>query len=271
VGATATPFASVSAGAPTFIDDPPSASSLLPAVALEGRGESAPEGQETDSSTPLPLLLKKVFSHFQSCEVEGLDDNLLWECVAEVLGDLFFASNLAISKTQESKDLEVKMVKLEEDFAARAKVFPNRETALFMELASLCRSEKDARKDLQDKNLEAVELEAKILPLRTRTVELDDIVAGVKEKVANLENKSTQREILLGQVEGELVKKTESLAREIESLRRTEEELTNDAAAAYGEGFQDAIAQFACTYPEVDPSLFDESKCVVDGQIVPRE
>jgi len=68
-----------------------------------------------------------------------------------------------------------------------------------------------------------------------------------------------------------LAKKTESLVGAIESLRRTEEELTNDAVAAYGEGFQDVVAQFACAYPEVDPSLFDESKCVVDGQIVPRE
>jgi len=70
-------------------------------------------------------------------------------------------------------------------------------------------------------------------------------VAELKEKVANMESRSTQREILLGQVEGKLVEKTESLARAIESLRRTEEELTNDGVAAYGEGFQDAITQFA--------------------------
>jgi len=154
---------------------------------------------------------------------------------------------------------------------ARTKVFANRETALYLELASLRQSEKDAKKALQDKSLEAVELEAKILPLRTCTVELDDIVADLKENVANLADRSTQREVLLGQVEGDLAEKTESLARATKSLRRTDEELTNDAAAAYGEGFQDAVAQFSCAYPEVDPSLFDESKCVVDGQIVSRE
>ena len=192
--------------------------------------------------------------------MESLDDNLLQERVAEVLEDLLFASNLALSRTQASKDLEVKMAKLEEDFAARTKVFANRETALYLELASL-----------HDKGLKVVELEAKILPLRTRTIELDDIVAGLKLKVANLEDRSTHREILLGQVQGELAEKTESLAGAIESLKRTKEELTNDAVAAYGEGFQDAIAQFACAYPEVDPSLFDESKCVVDGQIMPQE
>jgi len=197
VGVIAAPSASVSAGATTFIDHPPSASSPLPAVALESGGESAPGGQETESSPPLPLLLKRVLSRFQSCRVEGLDDNLLRERVAEVIGDLMFASDLALSRTQASKDLEVKMAKLKEDFAARTKVFANRETALYLELASLRQSEKDSKKALQDKSLEAVELEAKILPLRTRTVELDDIVAELREKVANIEDKSTQREVLL--------------------------------------------------------------------------
>ena len=49
------------------------------------------------------------------------------------------------------------------------------------------------------------------------------------------------------------------------------EELTNDAADAYGKGFQDAIAQFACVHLEVDLDPFSESKCVVDGQLVLRE
>jgi len=191
--------------------------------------------------------------------VEGLEDNLLWERVAEVLGDLLFASNLALSRTQEFEDFKVKMAKLEEDFATRTKVFANREIALYLELASLRQYEKDAKKALQDKSLEAVELEAKILPICTRTVELDDIVAELKEKVANLENRSMQREILLGQVKAELAEKTESLAEAIESLKRTKKELTNDAAAAYSEGFQDVVAQFACAHPEVDLTLFDES------------
>jgi len=203
--------------------------------------------------------------------VEGLCENLLQERVAEVLGDFLFASNLTHSRTQESEDLKVRVAKLEEDLAIRTKIFTNRETALYLELASLHQSEKDAKKALQDKGLEAVELEARILPLRTRAVELEDIVAELKGKVANLEERGTQREILLGRVEGELAEKTESLAGAIESFRRTEEELTNDATEAYGEGFQDAVAQLACAHPEVDLTLFGESKCVVDGQIVPRE
>jgi len=63
--------------------------------------------------------------------------------------------------------------------------------------------------------------------------------------------------------------KTESLAETIKSFKKTEEELTNDVVDAYGEGFQDVIAQFACVNPEVDLTPFGESKCVVDGQILP--
>jgi len=68
-----------------------------------------------------------------------------------------------------------------------------------------------------------------------------------------------------------LAEKTKSLAGTLESFKKTEEELTNDVVDAYGEGFQDAIAQFACEHPEVDLTPFGESKCVVVGQIVPRE
>ena len=65
---------------------------------------------------------------------------------------------------------------MKEDFATRARVFANRETALYLEMVNLRQIEKDVKKVLQDKSLEAVELEAKILPLRTRTIELDDLV-----------------------------------------------------------------------------------------------
>ena len=64
----------------------------------------------------------------------------------------------------------------------------------------------------------------------------------MQAKMLKLEERVTQREVLLGKVEGELAEK-------VELFKKTEEELTNNAANAYGEGFQDAIAQFACVHP----------------------
>jgi len=135
---------------------------------------------------------------------------------------------------------------------------------MYVKLGSLRQDEKKAKKALRDKSQEAVQLEAKILPLRTNVIELEVLVAEMKGKMAKLEERGTQREVLLGQVEGELAEK-------IESFRKTEEELTNDVVDAYDEGFQDAIAQFSCVHPEVNLTPFGESKCVVDGQLVLRE
>ena len=61
------------------------------------------------------------------------------------------------------------------------------------------------------------------------------------------------------------------LAQKIELFKQTEEELTNDAANAYGAGFEDPMAQVACVHPEMDLSPFVEMKRVIDGQLVPNE
>ena len=102
------------------------------------------------------------------------------------------------------------MVKLEEEISVNAKTFANREMTMYVEMASLRKTEKDAKKALQDKSQEALQLEAKILPLRTNVIELEGLVEEMKEKMARLEERATQREVLLGQVEGELVEKVES-------------------------------------------------------------
>jgi len=77
-------------------------------------------------------------------------------------------------------------------------------------------------------------------------VDLEEKVKEMQEKMAKLEERATQCEVLLGKVEGELAEK-------VELFKKTEEDLTNDVADAYGEGFQDAIAQFSCVHLEADP------------------
>ena len=107
-------------------------------------------------------------------------------------------------------------------------------------------------------------MEAKILPLCNKVVDQEEKVEGMQSKMERLEEGATQREVQLGQVEWELAEK-------IELFKKTEEDLNNDVVDAYSEGFQDSIAQFACMHPEGDLSPFDESKCVVGGQLVLRE
>ena len=78
---------------------------------------------------------------------------------------------------------------------------------------------------------------------------MEEKVEEVQTKMAKMEERATQREVQLGQVDVELAQK-------IELFKQTEEELTNDVADAYDAGFQDAITQFACVHPEVDLSPF---------------
>jgi len=53
--------------------------------------------------------------------------------------------------------------------------------------------------------------------------------------MAKLEERATRHEVQLFQLEGEPTQK-------IELFKQTEEELTNDAANAYGAEFEDAMA-----------------------------
>jgi len=131
-------------------------------------------------------------------------------------------------------------------------------------LTSLRQSEKEVKRFLFEKSRQALQPEAKILPLCNEVVDLKEKVEDMQTKMAKLEERATQHEVQLGQVEGELAEK-------IELFQKTEEELTNDVTDAYGEGFQDAMTQFACVHPEMDLSAFAESKWVVEGQLVPRE
>ena len=131
-----------------------------------------------------------------------MSGTLTQDRMVDDLGDFLIASNLALDRAQEAEDVKVRMAKLEEKLSTQAKTVAYRETAMYVELGSLHQAEKDAKKALQ--------LEVKILPLRTNMIELEELVVEMKGKVAKLEERATQREVLLGQVEGELAEKVES-------------------------------------------------------------
>jgi len=65
--------------------------------------------------------------------------------------------------------------------------------------------------------------------------------------MARLEERATQQEVRLGQLEGELVRKDELFS-------QMKKELGIDSVGAYGAGFEDAMAQVACVHPGVDLS-----------------
>jgi len=122
-------------------------------------------------------------------------------------------------------------------------------------LSCLHQSEKDINKRLFDKGQENLQLEAKILPLRNRVIELEEEVEGTKAK---MEERATQQEVQFGRVEGKLTEK-------VEQFNKTEAKLMEDVVDAYEAGFEDALAQVAYVHPELDISPSAVSKRVVDG------
>jgi len=122
---------------------------------------------------------------------------------------------------------------------------------LHQELANLRQTEKEIKRLL-------------LLPLCNEVIELKEKAEEIHSKMARLEERATQQEVQLGQLDGEL-------AHKVELFKQTEEELTNDVANAYGAGFEDAMAQVACVHPKMDLSPFEVTKRVIDGQLVAKE
>ena len=156
------------------------------------------------------------------------------------------------------------MLKLREESTLQAKKLSQRETALHQELANLCQIEKDIKNLLFEKSQEALLAHSKILPLRNKVIELKEKAEETQAEMAKMEERATQQEVQLGQLEGEL-------AHKVELFKQTEEELTNDADDAYGVGIEDGITQVVCVHLEMDLTPFEVTKQVVDGQLVAKE
>jgi len=172
---------------PLFRDNPLNASSSLDLIVHEGGGETAPEYCPMPPAPELPTFLQQALKCFQDKEMlESLRGNLLQDRVAYGLGEFLVASSLALSKAQEAQELQVRMVKVEEELALKTKAFSNRETTMYQELPSLRQSEKDVKKLLFNKSHEVVQLEAKILPLCNNVIDLEEKVEGMEAKMAKL-------------------------------------------------------------------------------------
>jgi len=117
--------------------------------------------------------------------------------------------------------------------------------------------EKDLAKRLHDKGQEAVQLEAKILPLRARVIEQEDEAEQTKAKMTKLEERATNREVQLGHVEVELTQHAGNFKKA---------EMIEDTADAYAAGFEDTLAQVACAHPEMDTSPFATSNVSWTGR-----
>jgi len=68
-----------------------------------------------------------------------------------------------------------------------------------------------------------------------------------------------------------LAAKDQELASQAKQSKKAEQELVNDAAGAFANGFVEALAQAACANPRIDVSGCSPLNEVVEGKIVPVE
>jgi len=131
----------------------------------------------------LLAILQHALKCFQEKEaVEALNGNLLRDRMGQSLGE-FLVNSLAFVSQAEAR--------MKGELSLQAQIFANREMALNQELSSLRQSEKDTKKLLFDKGWEALQLEAKILPLQNKVIDLEEQAKGAKENMAKLKERAT--------------------------------------------------------------------------------
>jgi len=176
------------------------------------------------------------------------------------------------------------------------------EDAMDAKLRSTCKEASDLCQKLHLQVQEKIDLERKLVPYKLKVADLEAAKKADATKMENLERRSADWEVLLGKVEKERddavaelanareeatkiaaelaqardegKKATEDLARareETEELKKQAQELEQSTAQVLTAGFDAALEQVACQYPELDLSMVPICNEVVDGKIVPSE
>jgi len=89
---------------------------------------------------------------------------------------------------------------------------------------------------------------------------------------AQAESKKVAEDLLQArETTEELKKRAEELEQQTKGLKKQTEELELSSAQILATGFDAALEQFACQYPDLDLSMVSLNNEVVDGKIVPSE
>ncbi|XP_068476520.1 uncharacterized protein [Phaseolus vulgaris] len=147
------------------------------------------------------------------------------------------------------------------------------EDAMSIELRVARKEATDVRHKVQLLAQEKIELESKLVPYRVKVADLEALIKADAARVKNLEKRSAM-EVFLGKVEKE---RDDTMAKLAEA-KEENGKITTQLAQAQAEskkilaaGFDAALEQFACLYPDLDLSMVSLNNEVVDGKIVPSE
>ncbi|XP_068464067.1 uncharacterized protein [Phaseolus vulgaris] len=282
---------------------PPRLEAPLAVQAQEGGGESQHQTPPAPpaSASSLPDPFKETLGPFAAQLKTMAEDlpSLVSRAVKDSLKKLqeenseLKESNLMIRAEAEKLTCNLLMNEMEHS---------RLEDALDAEIRNTRNEASDLRQKLHLQLQEKIDLESKLVPFRVKVADLEAARKAEASRVERIEKRSADREILLGKVEanrdkalaelsqareeatkvaaelaqarGESKKATEELARaheEKEGLKNQIHELEQSAAQILTSGFEAALEQMSCQYPELDLSMLSICNEVVDGKIVPSE
>jgi len=155
------------------------------------------------------------------------------------------------------------------------------------------KAKEEASKRLHEAGQAHAEFLGQVVPLRVQIVDLKDTVETSKAQQKKLEDHCVDRELKLGATEAaleakvkafdlleaelraELVKafaaKDQELASQAEHFKKVEQELVQNVAGAFADGFAEALVQAACANLGIDVSECSPMNEIVEGKIVALE
>jgi len=189
--------------------------------------------------------------------------------------------------------LEKECASLKEEKQTLERHWARQEEAYKDSLKEAQKAKDAASKRLHEVGQTYTKLLGQVVPLRVEIADLKDAAKTFEAKMKKLEDQCVDREVKLGVTEAALEAKTKAfdlleaefvklqaesvkaleakdqeLASQAEHFKKAEQELVNDVAGAFADGFAEALAQAACVNPGIDVSGCSPLNEVVEGKIV---
>jgi len=287
-------------------DNPPSATSPSHQLGQEEGGESAPPSTqapvaqatalETLKIPPPPIMqLMRGFNERSSGSSSGEAKK---EGMPYYMG-AFLAIALDWRAQAKSKAIEMQALQaLKRALASLKEEKMKLEDAYKASLEETRKAEVVANMKLHEAEQKCAGLLGSMIPLQTEVAKLKKAAENFKA----LEDRCVSQEAKLVETEGELAAKIEALNllqaengtlqanvsklqvekefldkqlvtqnSKIEELEKSNQELLDDMAGTFDEGFKEALAQVTCENPGIDTSNCDPGNQIVDGKVVPLD
>ena len=231
---------------PIIIPESPPASphqtANLAQPAQEGGGESQQQALPVPPAiTTLPLSVQEVLGPF------GAKLKMMAEDFPRIIAKVMESSSTKLQDQVSAHQEENRLVRLEAEKLSCTLLMTELnhtklKDAMDAELRVARKEASDLRQRLQLLSQEKIGLEGKLVPYRVKVADLEEGAKAGAVKVANLEKRSAEREVLLGKVEKErddiaadLAKARDEHAAALAQTREEHKKVADDLVQARGE------------------------------------